>query len=125
MNRWFVNILLLTIFVLSAPPMAYGTGFKYDGKGRRDPLEELVTRDGRILPGAKAGFDTDSIVLEGVIWDPSGRSLAIINGKPVREQEAVYGLEVLRINRDSVVLNKDGKTLKIELRKKGGGENGF
>jgi len=100
---------------------AYADGFLYNDKGKRDPLTPLVTKDGRILPGARAVTETGDIELEGVIWDPQGNSVAIINGKLVRERERILNMQVLKIRKASVILQREGKVLVIKL-KKGGGE---
>ena len=95
--------------------------FKYDSKDNRDPFISLVTPEGRILPGARANSEPENIILEGVIWDPNGNSLAIINGKLIKEKERVYGMQLLKINKESVIMQKKGNVKVIYLKRKGGG----
>lgn len=95
--------------------------FVYKNNGVRDPFMSLVTKDGRILPGAKVTTETGDVNLEGIIWDPAGKSLAIINGKAVKKNDFIFGLTVLEIKEDSVVLEKMGKEFIVKVRKGGDG----
>ncbi len=118
--------LLIAIMLFSLCTAAYANNardFVYKDKDTRDPFIALVTAEGRILPGAREQTESTNIDLEGVIWDASGKSLAIINGKPVKEQQRIMNFQVLKIKKDSVLLQKEGKVIVIYL-KKGGGKNG-
>ncbi len=125
MKQTCANILvfLLSIVAVSGA-RANMRDFTYQDKGNRDPFISLVTPDGRILPGARAVSETGNIELEGIIWDPSGKSLAIINGKPVKEKQRIMGMQVLKIKKASVILQKGGKVMVINLKKGGGNSNG-
>ena len=58
----------------------------YDPKGKRDPFVPLV-RDGRFISAtgealALSGpLDVSLPLLGGIVWDPAGRSIALLNGK--------------------------------------------
>ena len=98
--------------------------FIYKDNGTRDPFIALVTIDGRILPGARETTESTNIELEGIIWDPKGKSLAIINGKPVKEQQRIMSFQVLKIKKESVLLQKEGEVIVVYLKKGGGVKNG-
>ncbi|MFH1093808.1 MAG: hypothetical protein V1739_06620 [Candidatus Omnitrophota bacterium] len=118
-----ILVFLLSIVVV-AGARASVRDFMYKDKGNRDPFMSLVTPDGRILPGAKTVSDTDNVELEGIIWDPSGKSMAIINGKLLKEQERILDMQVLKIKKASVILQKGGKVMVINLKKGGGNSDG-
>jgi hypothetical protein len=99
--------------------------FQYNDQQLRDPFEPLVTLDGRILPGARgAAAEISDVVVEGIIWDPQGKSVAIISGKMVKELDAVQGYQVLKIKKESVILQRGGRVIVVGLRKKGGEQDG-
>ena len=114
-----------TLLIICSLTNAYATELvssKYDGKGKRDPFTPLVTNEGRILPGAKSASENDSSVisLEGIIWDEKGNSLAIINGKLVKEKDTVFGMRILEIRKEGIKIEKQGKAITINLIKKKG-----
>jgi len=111
------------MFIFVGVSFADEPNFKYDSKGKRNPFQSLVTKDGRILPGAKAVNETGDIELEGIIWDPNGKSVAIINKKLVKEQERILNMQVLKIKKDSVIVQKEGKVMVINLKKGGANED--
>lgn len=121
MKQTCVNILVF-LFSISvvAGARASMRDFTYQAKGNRDPFISLVTKDGRILPGARTVSDTDNVELEGIIWDPNGKSVAIINGKLVKEKQRIMNMQVLKIKKASVILQKGGKVMVLNLKKGGG-----
>ncbi|MCG2711541.1 MAG: hypothetical protein L6416_04355 [Candidatus Omnitrophica bacterium] len=120
------NILAFSLLCTVAAAGAWASvrDFTYEDKGNRDPFISLVTQDGRILPGAKTASDSENIELEGIIWDPRGNSMAIINGKLVKEKERIMDMQVLIIKKASVILQKEGKVMVINLKKGGGNSDG-
>ncbi len=118
-----ILVFLLSIIVV-AGARASVRSFTYQDKGNRDPFISLVTQDGRVLPGARPLSETGNIELEGIIWDPSGKSMAIINGKLVKEKQRIMNMQVLKIKKASVILQKGGKVMVINLKKGGGSLNG-
>ncbi|MCP4649421.1 MAG: hypothetical protein GY853_04980 [PVC group bacterium] len=124
MRKVILSLVLIAILFLPSVYASKGEeDFAYKSKGKRDPFMPLVTKEGRILPGARGETDTGDIHLEGIIWDENGKSLAIINGKLVKELDVVYGMEILVIKKKSVILQKEGKTIVVEVNKKGEGQN--
>ncbi len=114
--------ILIVFLILLAVPGAWASvrEFTYQSKGNRDPFMSLVTKEGRILPGARTVTGNGDIELEGVIWDPNGKSMAIINGKLVKEQQRIMNMQILKINKTSIILQKGGKVMVVNLKKGGG-----
>jgi len=127
MRRLILNKKFIIVFLAGIAATAYAKPsareFTYDDHNKRDPFISLVTKDGKILPGAKtdAEAETEQIVLEGIIWDPQGNSVAIMNGKLVKEQERVFDFQILKIKKNGVILQKGGN-VKVFNLKRGGGE---
>jgi hypothetical protein len=93
-----------------------GEPFRYDARGRRDPFVALV-RDGRILTPTGSLRPTSSThpVLNGILWDPGGQSVALINDTEARVGDTVSGYRVAEIRRDAVVLTNGGEPLVLEI----------
>lgn len=92
--------------------------FTYDAQGRRNPFIPLVTADGRLLQLDVEEAKGD-IAIEGIIYDEQGGvSYAIVNGSVVKAGDFVNDAQVLRIEKDKVVLIKEGKELELELLNK-------
>jgi hypothetical protein len=89
--------------------------FSYDPAGHRDPFVPLV-RDGRLVgvapPGAKG---TDKPVLYGILWDPGGQSIALINDGEVKVGDTIAGYRVQEIRQDAVVLTSGGVPVVLEI----------
>ena len=89
--------------------------FRYNSKGRRDPFTPLV-RDGRIVAISTGGYaETSKPVLYGVLWDPGGNSIALVNDGEVRVGDMVGDYRVVEIRKDAVVLANGGEPVVIEL----------
>ena len=79
--------------------------FRYDSKSRRDPFVALV-RDGRLIaagPGTR--LEASTPVLYGILWDPGGNSIAMINDGEVKVGDWVGQYQVREIHQDTVVLH--------------------
>ncbi|MBN2272478.1 MAG: hypothetical protein JXN61_17835 [Sedimentisphaerales bacterium] len=93
----------------------------------KEPMKEAVVRSRPYTPvsteqvantpktqeifsaGPKAPIRQDrSIVIKGIVWGE--RPAALIGGQIVREGGSVLGARVVKINKDSVEFEKDGKT---------------
>ena len=90
--------------------------FRYDAKGRRDPFVSLV-REGRVVTPASssAGFDGATPVLYGIVWDPAGRSIALINDAELQVGEMIGKYRVEEIRRDAVVLDAGGERTVLQI----------
>ena len=82
--------------------------FRYEAGGRRDPFVPLV-RDGRLVSAANGvPLEPSTPVLSGVLWDPKGQSIALIDDKEMKVGDRVADYRVLEIQQNSVVLGNDG-----------------
>lgn len=90
--------------------------FRYDPGGRRDPFVALV-REGRLTGAAaqSARKDSQSLVLGGILWDPAGGSIALINEEEVTVGGEVNGYRVVEIRSDAVVLSSGGAPLVLRI----------
>ena len=86
----------------------------YDPGKRRDPFVPLAEED------ASMSASSSGVKLEGIIYDPSKQSMAILNGKTYQTGEAVGDATVVKIMKDHVVILEGGeeKTLRIREEEK-------
>jgi len=90
-------------------------GFYYDPGGHRDPFVPLV-RDGRLVGIAQsASKETLTPVLYGILWDPGGQSIALINDGEAKVGDTIAGYQVKEIRKDAVVLSNGGKPLVLQI----------
>lgn len=87
----------------------------YDAQGRRDPFIPLVTPDGRLLKIEKKE-DAEALAIEGIIYDKYDLSYAVISGEVVKVGDAIAGYRVLKIEKNKVILIKDGQPMELELK---------
>ena len=96
----------------AAPP---ATTPPYDSQGHRDPFIPLV-RDGKIVGNVEGMQVTGTVPsLLGILWDPSGNSLALLNDAEVRVGEVINGYRVEAIRPDAVVLSAGGEPVVLTI----------
>lgn len=117
------NILIIILLVASVGLvfsigflMAEDNVFVYNDNGRRDPFWPLVSPSGAILVYDES-VEFSDMTLEGIIYDPNGERLAIVNSKIVKPLDNVGGFLVSSIQEESVTLQKDGKEFILKLKK--------
>lgn len=90
----------------------------YDSKGKRDPFVPLV-HEGRFVAVTGSGLAKDLPVsdlhLAGIVWDPAGSSLALINEMEVKIGDRLGDYQVVDIRPDAVILLKEGKPVVLQL----------
>ena len=87
----------------------------YDPGSHRDPFVPLV-REGRLVGVvAPSGAKTGKPVLYGILWDPGGNSIALINDGEVKVGDTISGYRVQEIRQDAVVLNSGGGPVVLEI----------
>lgn len=87
----------------------------YDSKGNRDPFVPLVTKEGIYIGDWRTRDLAEELVLEGIVWDPQGESLAIVSGTVVKEGDIFLNLKVLEIRKEGIRLLKGDEELVINL----------
>ena len=92
-------------------------GFKYDAKSRRDPFIPLISETGGYASDAYEASAIEDIRLEGIVWDDVKGSIAIINGEIAKEGDSLGSVKILKINKDNVIFDVNGESVKIELNK--------
>ena len=94
--------------------------FRYDPKGRCDPFYPLV-QEGKVVScdtnmGGGGTGPSGPLQLGGILWDPAGGSIALINGTEAQRGDRVEGYEVTAIHKDAVMLTRDGQVLKLQIQ---------
>ena len=93
------------------------SNFHYDAEGRRDPFRPLIF-DGRMVGviGEPSTPDaTDQPVLYGILWDPGGNSIALINDAEAKVGDTVNGYQVTEIRHDAVVVTNGGEPVVLQI----------
>jgi len=92
---------------------------QYNSRGKRDPFVPLVTSDGRRIhpPGLDEAEEVSvaGLSLQGIVFDQKTESVAVINGRIVREGEEVDGMKVLKIRPTSVTMLVEGQPHTLRL----------
>ncbi|MGE5280509.1 MAG: hypothetical protein ACM3L6_07200 [Deltaproteobacteria bacterium] len=89
--------------------------YLYKGQGTRDPFLPLITPSGQLI-NLEPETDT-ALRLEGIMFDPNGNSIAIINGELLRVGESLGDAVVVAIEEDKVTLVRQNETLELQLRR--------
>ena len=112
------SFILILLFLLTTPVYAQKeeTQFVYDDHGKRDPFWRLVSPSGAIL-----NYDSDLLLsdmaLDGIISDPDGQNLAIINSVIVKTNDKIGLYVVSQVDKDKVILNKGAEIYVLKLKK--------
>lgn len=110
-KAWICFLFLCGALIFSFS-LAPAGEIKYDTAGRRDPFVPLVGPDGVMSFRTKSA----DFIVEGIIYDPSGDSMVIVNGEVVRPGDYVRGASVVSIFRDRVILLQEDEEKIIWLR---------
>ncbi len=90
--------------------------FRYNAGGRRDPFVPLGVGGRLVAAAAGARGDFGKPVLYGIMWDPNGRSIALINDGEYQRGDTVNGYQITEIRQDAVVLESDGEEKPLVLQ---------
>ena len=117
-----ILLALLGLLVLSYTYAEEET-FIYQRSGR-DPFWPWVTKDGKFIQGGGGSGSLEEVVLEGIIWDPRGDSLAMMNGKILRRGGRIGRFVIVAIGKEEVTLEAEGEryTLRLLVPESGEGE---
>lgn len=90
---------------------AAGDPFSYDAQGKCDPFVPLV-RNGQLVP-CRPQPPRATLTLQGIVWDPAGESVALIDDREVKVGDRVDDYQVVEIRHDAVVLVREGTALTL------------
>ena len=109
---------IILVFSLFLTLASYGAedAFVYPDNYDRDPLEPLINAEGVV--NVKLVRQYGDLELNGIMYSSveSGSS-AIINNTLVKKGDYIGAYKVMEIKRDSVVLDKKGKTISLAISK--------
>lgn len=77
----------------------------------------LITADGRLVKVEENLGEGLDLSLEGIIYDKSGLSYAIVNANVVKISDKVGDYQVYRIDENRVIFLKDGEPVEVFLEK--------
>lgn len=105
-NMKKVGALILLVLTVAAAGLQAQDEITYDSGKRRDPFIP-------INPEAADLVSSTGVKLEGIIYDPNGRSMVVISGKSYQAGDMVGEVKILAIYKDRIVIseNDEEKTL--------------
>lgn len=93
--------------------MAVAAEFSYDSHGKRDPF--FIVNKARTIVAEDDGYMTH-LKLEGVVVDPKGKSVAIVNGEMFNEGDKISdSILVKKITNEGVEFESGGKSFNIPI----------
>ena len=92
------------------------SAYVYEAENLRNPFTPLITSEGRFINLDKEK-NKGELALEGIIYDESGSSYALINSQVLSKGDSIEGYQVLRIERERVLLAKEGEIKEISITK--------
>lgn len=110
----------LFIFIIFSECQLSGAEYKYNSKGRRDPFIPLITGQSAMSLGLESVVAVEDIEFEGVILDPSGKSMAVLNGEIVKEGDKAYNVELVKISGNAIIIKLYNNIYTIHLTEEGG-----
>lgn len=105
------------LLVLAKMPNVFGEQYFYKNEGKRDPFVSLISPAGYLID--QDSQDNKTLRLEGIIVDPKGDSIAIINGQMMRVGEKIGEAVISSIEENRVTVVQDNQKVDIELRREG------
>lgn len=121
-NRFnYIMFMVYLILILTGICAFINSGFSqvqfiYDAKNKRDPFMPLIDKEGRFLSLDKQSTEA-KYELEGIIYDPKGVSLAIINGAILEISDTINDYKLVTIEEFKVILDNGSQTLSLDLKK--------
>jgi len=110
------SLSLFFILLLICTTLCASEDFVYDRHGKRDPFIPLITDKptGGII-GLMGVEGIDDIILEGIVWEEDGSSLAILNGTILKEGEEVGNLKLSEIKptKITLIINKEEHIIEL------------
>lgn len=88
--------------------------FRYNADNKRDPFIPLII-DNRLVGANFSASGQGKPVLYGILWDPAGKSIALVDDTEAKVGDSVRGYRVIAIRKDAVVLEADGQTVELDI----------
>ena len=123
MNKKIVyTIASIAAVVVALPYLLSGLAFGYDSQDQRDPFVPLIGQEKKkVRPSSlEEMVDAEYLILEGIAISPSGKNVAILNGRMVKEKDKIGAIKVNKISKKIVELSINGKDYSLSLQKKEG-----
>lgn len=116
----FVKFIVVCMVFFPALVFVLGAGaqeekYTYTYQSKRDPFVSLISPAGYLLNLEPQ--DNSTLQLEGIMFDPKGDSMAIINGELLRVGDTLGDVLVTSIEADKVTVIKNNEKIVIELRR--------
>jgi ribosomal protein S4E len=114
-----ILILLLSLFLAlpaaaqDKPKTAMPT---YEKGNKKNPFIPIITNDGQLLNIEEENKEVN-FVLEGIIYDKEGNSMAIINGQILGKNDTILDAKIVEVRKDSVVYVKDEEIFVLNAKK--------
>ena len=108
---------IIFILLLMAGQGACEEAFVYNANGRRDPFMPLITENIKFGSGLVGVQTADDLNLEGIVWDPEGGSVAILNGMILKEYEQINNVKITKIEPTKITLTINNAEYTIKLIK--------
>lgn len=90
--------------------------FSYSSGQKRDPFIPLVSSDGRILEPPLDKKISGEPHLEGIMFDSTGVSYAIIDAEVVKAGDIFGEYQILEIQPQKVKFSQQGREFEVELK---------
>lgn len=119
-------VCIAAIFSISIIAIIRSSGierFKYESKGKRDPLVPLIGSGKNISTGLEGISSIEDVSLEGIAVGAKGKRIAVINGQLMKENEKVGNLKIEKITNKTVTLSIDDKVYDVNLPEEGGAKS--
>jgi len=114
--RYSSGVVFFLLLITMAPGvLAEEQKYSYKFQNKRDPFVPLVSSAGYLLNLEPE--DNSALKLDGIMYDPHGDSIAIINGSLVRVGETIGDAVLSSIEQNKVIVIKDNQKVDIELRR--------
>lgn len=108
------KVILILIVAQTFFSIAFAEKFRYDRQDKRDPFFISTDRPQTIESTTTAS--PAHFKLEGVIVDPNGASMAIIDGTIIKLGEKVGGYQVKKISKDGVLFSDGDRDIWVAIR---------
>ena len=121
MKKIYTIIISCSLLILTNSAIYATSSFTYDSGSRRDPMVPLVDKNGvYIITSPQQQTSINDVYLQGITYDVSGGSIAVINGELVKEGEQIGTLNVKKIGPDFVVIIIEDKEYVLNIFKEAG-----